>query len=342
MNPMNSRSTEAFDRRRFLTQASALGVASLVGLPSPVAAEPPPEIRRIRLLDGPAICGAPEFFAEELLRAEGFTEIEYMKQGKVRGAAAIAQGLADMSSWDVQATLPVLDTGGRIVVLAGIHAGCWQLFGSERIHTLRDLKGKTVAIRGLGLGDHILLASMLAYVGMDPHRDVNWLPGKTVTDALPLFAEGKAEAYMAFEPQPHELRTKKIGHVIIDTAQDRPWSQYYCCLMLARRDFYDNYPIAAKRALRAFLKATDICAQEPERVARWLAVKGVESRYEVALDVLKSLPFDRWRNANPEDTMRFYALRLHEVGMIKTNPQKLITQGSDWRLLNELKKELKS
>ncbi len=40
--------------------------------------------------------------------------------------------------------------------------------------------------------------------------------------------------------------------------------------------------------------------------------------------------------------MRFFALRLHEVGMIKTSPQKLITQGSDWRLLNELKKVLKA
>jgi NitT/TauT family transport system substrate-binding protein len=39
--------------------------------------------------------------------------------------------------------------------------------------------------------------------------------------------------------------------------------------------------------------------------------------------------------------LRFYALRLYEVGMIKTNPNKLIAQGTDWRFLNELKKELK-
>ena len=43
----------------------------------------------------------------------------------------------------------------------------------------------------------------------------------------------------------------------------------------------------------------------------------------------------------PDDSLRFFGARLHEVGMIKTSPQKLIAQGTDWRFLNELKKELK-
>ena len=43
----------------------------------------------------------------------------------------------------------------------------------------------------------------------------------------------------------------------------------------------------------------------------------------------------------PEDSVRFYALRLREAGMIKSTPQRLIAQGTDWRFLNELKKELK-
>ena len=342
MKTIGQNSCSGFSRRRFLAHASALSGASLIGVSSRVAAEAPPEVRRIRLLAGPATCNAQAVIAEELLLAEGFTEVEYVKQARVRGAAAIAQGLADMSPRDVQETLPVLDAGGPVVVLAGIHVGCWQLFAHARIHTLRDLRGKTVAIRAFGLGDHVLLSSMLAYVGMDPHNDVKWIAGPTVTDAMPLFTDGKADAYMAFEPQAYELRAKKIGRVILDTAQDKPWSQYYCCVIVAQRDFVQAHPIATKRALRAFLKAADLCAQEPERVARVLADKGLEPRYEVGLEILKSLPFDRWRQADPEDTMRFYALRLHEVGMVKTTPQKLIRQGSDWRFLNQLKKELKA
>ncbi len=113
-------------------------------------------------------------------------------------------------------------------------------------------------------------------------------------------------------------------------------------MVSARREFAQKYPVATKRALRAFLKAADICAQEPERVARYLAAKGYEPRYEIGLEVLKGLPYARWRQSNPEDTLRFHALRLHEVGLIKSSPQKLTAQASDWRFLKELKREMKA
>jgi NitT/TauT family transport system substrate-binding protein len=331
-----------FTRRRFLSASAATGATSLLPFSAPAWAEPLPEVRRLRLLKAPPVCLAPQYIAEEMLRAEGFTEIDYVEPAQVRGTKAIAQNIADVSMWDAFSTLPVLDAGGPIVVLAGIHAGCWELFVNGHIDTLRDLKGKTVAIRAIDNGDYVLLSSMLAYVGINPRNEVNWIVGKTVSDAIKLFVEGKAAAFMSFAPQPQELRKKKIGRVLIDTAQDRPWSQYFCCMVTANREFVAHNPIATKRVLRAFLKAADVCTNEPERVARYLLERGIEPRYEISLEVLKSLPYARWREANPEDTLRFYALRLHEVGMIKTHPNKLIAQGTDWRFLNELKKELKA
>ena len=64
-------------------------------------------------------------------------------------------------------------------------------------------------------------------------------------------------------------------------------------------------------------------------------------RYDYALQTMREVPYGKWREYDPEDTVRFYALRLREVGMLKSTPQKLITQGTDWRFLKELKKELK-
>ncbi len=183
---------------------------------------------------------------------------------------------------------------------------------------------------------------MMAYVGLDPRKDIDWVLGETFDGTMRLFIDGKADVFLGFPPQPQELRAKKIGRVILNTGQDRPWEQYYCCMISARPDFVSKYPVATKRAVRAILKAADICANEPERAARYIVAKGYEPHYEVALEVLKSLSYARWRTHNPEDTLRFYGLRLHEVGMIKTNPTKLIAQGTDWRFLNELKKELKA
>jgi NitT/TauT family transport system substrate-binding protein len=159
---------------------------------------------------------------------------------------------------------------------------------------------------------------------------------------MDLFADGKADAFIGYAQGSAELRARKVGHVIVDTALDRPWSHYFCCVVVANRDFAQRNPIATKRALRAILKATDVCAEDPERAARFLTEKLYEARYPIGLEVMKRGVYNRWREANPEDTLRFYALRLHEVGMIKNTPQKLIAQGTDWRFLNELKKELKA
>jgi NitT/TauT family transport system substrate-binding protein len=183
---------------------------------------------------------------------------------------------------------------------------------------------------------------MLAHVGIDP-KEVNWMPGTTsLLDAMDAFSKGKADAFVGFAQQPVEMRAKRIGHVIVNTTTDRPWSQYYCCMLAANREFARRYPVTTKRTMRAILKAADLCAADPVMVARFLSEKLYEPRYRIGLEVVKSLPYNRWREADPEDTLRFHALRLHEVGMIKSSPQKLIAQGTDWRFLNELKRELKA
>jgi NitT/TauT family transport system substrate-binding protein len=93
---------------------------------------------------------------------------------------------------------------------------------------------------------------------------------------------------------------------------------------------------------RAILKAADLCVAEPERVARLLVDGGFTQRYDYALQALTEVPYDRWREYDPEDTLRFYALRLHEAGMIRTSPNQILADGADWRFLNEIKRELKA
>jgi NitT/TauT family transport system substrate-binding protein len=92
------------------------------------------------------------------------------------------------------------------------------------------------------------------------------------------------------------------------------------------------------------MKATDMCAPEPERLARFLVDKGYTPNYKYALQTMKEMAaaYGNWREYDPEDTVRFYALQLQEIGMIKSSPQKIIAQGTDWRFIKELKKELKT
>jgi NitT/TauT family transport system substrate-binding protein len=337
---MNRNRNGRWSRREFLGGAALAGTAGLLGLtPRSASAEPPPETTTLRLIKIPGICIAPQYVADELLGGEGFNRVEYVKtQAGIEQAKALASGQADITMNFVAPTIIRMDAGDPIVLLAGVHVGCFELFGTERVHKVTDLKGKAVAVQALG--QDIFLASIAAYVGLDPQRDINWVT-RPSAEGMRLFADGKVDAYLGFPPEPQELRAKKIGHVVVNSAVDRPWSQYFCCIAAGNREFVQRHPVATKRAIRAILKAADICALEPARAARSVVEKGYATSYDYALQTMRDVPYTQWRTYDPEDTVRFYALLLREAGMIKSSPQKIIAQGTDWRFLTELKKELK-
>lgn len=340
---MSKRHHDHWSRRQFLSTAAFAGAGALLGWQSDgIAAEPPPETTRIRLVHAGGMCQAPKYVAEDFLRAEGFTDVQHIKKDSNLGnTTAVAGGEADIS---VQFSGPVLiyvDEGSPIVMLAGLHVGCFELFATKQVRAVRDLKGKTVAVPGMGGPQHVFISSMVAYVGLDPKRDINWVT-YPFAEAADLLAQGKIDAFLGFPPEPQELRAKKIGHVVVNSMMDRPWSQYFCCMVIGNREFVRKNPVATKRTLRAIMKATDLCAREPQRAARYLVDRGYTKNYDFALQTMKDMHYAQWRDFDPEDTIRFYSLRLHEVGMIKTSPNKLIAQAGDWRFLRELKKELKT
>jgi len=157
-----------------------------------------------------------------------------------------------------------------------------------------------------------------------------------------LFADGKIDAFVAIPPEPQELRARHIGHVLFNSIVDRPWSQYFCCMLAGNQEYMRKFPVATKRVLRAILKAADLCASEPERVAQRMVDGGFTARYDYAVEALREVQYDRWREYDPEDTIRYYPLRLYEEGMIKSLPNKIIAENTDWRFFNELKRELKA
>jgi NitT/TauT family transport system substrate-binding protein len=335
-------------RRQFTRGMALAGAAAVLGSGrGAFATEPPPETTRIRLGKIPSICLSPQYVAEELLRAEGFRQIEYVsfgtgpQAGGVPGTQRMGQGEIDISMNFAAPLVIALDRGTPIVVLGGVHVGCFELFATERVRTIKDLKGKTVAILGKESAQHVFLASIATSVGLDPNRDIRWAD-HSAAEGKRLLAQGKIDAYLGFPPDPQELRANKVGHLLLNSANDRPWSQYFCCLVSANREFVRRNPVASKRALRAILKASEICASNPELAARSFLAQGFQTDPALTRQAVMELPFGKWRDYNPEETVRFYALRLREAEMVKSSPQKLIAQGTDWRIVEQLKSELKA
>jgi NitT/TauT family transport system substrate-binding protein len=328
-------------RRSFLTTLSSAGVVGLVRARDSYAQEAPPETTTVRLGKIYGICIAPQYVAEDLLRAEGFTDVRYVATNPgISTALALARGEIDFTTNYAPPMAISIDAGEPITIVGGEHVGCFEVFAREGIRSIADLRGKDVGVQSIGSSQHVFLSVIAAHVGLDPAKDIHWVTS-TSPKPMELFADGKIDAFLGLPPEPQELRGRNIGRVIVNSVLDRPWSQYFCCVLAANREYIRKYPIATKRVLRAIVKAADLCATEPARVARQIVDAGFTPSYDYALQTIKEIPYVRWREYDPADAVRFYALRLREAGMIKSSPNKILADGTDWRHWNELKRELK-
>ena len=256
-------------RRQFLSTLAAASTASLFSILPGMAAEGRLETTTLRFARIQAICFAPQYVAEQLLRADGFTDIRYVDTVPAALTDDLGRGACDFVTTVTPQQIAAIDNSAPITILSGVHAGCYELLAHDGIRAISDLKGKTVGTSAAG----DLIQMMAAYVGLDPKKDV-----KIVVDAsgkaLEQFVEGKLDAYMGLPPEPQLLHARGFRQPVVRTAVDPPWSKYFCCALAGNREFVAKHPGATKRVVRAILKAADLCATEPTWVANFLVDRG--------------------------------------------------------------------
>jgi NitT/TauT family transport system substrate-binding protein len=331
------------NRRRFMAGLTAVGGAGMIGSSTSAWAEPPPETTSVRLprYVGGAYCWAGVYIAGEMLRAEGFTDVRYLQgDTSVDHSVWISNNEMDFSVNYVPIHVASIDVGVPIRVLGGLHSGCLELIANDSVEGITDLRGKRVGVFTLDSPQYVLVSLMAAYVGLDPVNDIEWVIEEH--NFAEGFVEGKFDAFLGQPPRTQELRSKKIGHTILNSTTDAPWSQHFCCMICATADYVNKYPVATKRILRAIFKGADLCVSDPELVAQQMVDRDFVPSYDYALQTLNDIRYDRWRDYDAEASLRFYALRMHETGMIKSSPQAIIAEGTDWRFVDELKRELKT
>ena len=206
-----------------------------------------------------AICFAPEFVAEELLRAEGFTDVRYVHVQRPAFTQAFARGEIDFGFMFAPRGSHRLDDGVPITVLAGVHTGCFELFVHEPIRAVTDLKGKRVGVPMCGRAH---LAVRLHHGGARrarPREGHRVGRRRTTVPTDGAVRRGKIDAYLAFVPEPQELRARKIGQSILNMAAGQTMVAVLLLPVGRQRGFVRKHPVATKRVLRAILKAADLC-----------------------------------------------------------------------------------
>ncbi|MDP9319834.1 MAG: ABC transporter substrate-binding protein [Chloroflexota bacterium] len=336
-------------RRQFLGSSAALA-ASVVGLGigAGCATAPtgsgsnavlgPPETTTLRMSGGGA-CDAAFWTAGDYLREEGFTDARILPPS----IGAVQRGEADIAVGYSQWIVANVDAGQPLLALGGMHTGCAELWVRPGIASIRDLKGKTIAVNATDVTDVVygFWSAILASVGFDPRTQVNFVARGATASTLDLFVQGESDALLALAVQVPLLRAnpKNPGTLVMANVEDKPWSQYYCCQLIANRDWVQRYPMAAKRVTRALLRANDRVAKDPAAAALSGVTQGFFTNYESVLAVLKNGRYE-WRDLDPEESLRFFALQLADQKMVKGVPQQLVAQSSDYAYMRALKTQL--
>lgn len=338
-------------RRTLLRGAAGLGVAAavtpLLGAcgddKERVAAQSPTETPTIRIPKVVLTAAIAQAVAADFLKEEGFTDVQYVTLPRPEEIfSRFANGELDMTLLPANMVAVRVDAGDSIVALAGMNAGCFQIVAGNAVRTLSDCRGKRLASSGSGFPDDIFLSLTLGNVGIEMRKENTVLthPHDAAVQAL---TSGEVDVMVTYPPLVNRLRTSNVAHLILDANFDRPWSQYIFSLAMVHRDYLTKNPVATKRALRALLKAADVVAKEPERATQTSKAQGFipEPLYTPTLNELPMIPYNVWRTYDPADTLRFYALRLKEAGLITSTPDQILAKGTDFRFLRELKQELK-
>ena len=262
-------------------------------------------------------------------------------QGGAANALQVARGEIDFGLNFIAPTIVAVDQGHRLTLMGGVHPGCFELFVQPGIDSILQLKGRKVGVQALGSSPHLFIVSIAAHVGLDPVRDIVWVSDPEVKPKE-LFLRGDVDAFLGFPPEPQELRAKGAGHVLLNSALDRPWSQYFCCLLAGNPDFVAANPVASKRVMRAILKAADLCVADPAMVARRLVDGKFTANYDYALQALGEVPYSGGGTTTRKTRCASMHCDCTRPAIIAASPQEIIAKATDWRFLNELKRELKT
>jgi NitT/TauT family transport system substrate-binding protein len=263
-------------------------------------------------------CEAPLFTAVEkgFFREEGL-DVELVRCEWATYKDALALGRYDVTHHLLMYFLKPIEQGMDVKFTGGVHRGCLRVQAAANgpIRSVQDLRGKTIAVPGMGTPPFMFASRVLAANGIDPSRDVNWRVYPAGELGLVL-DRGLVDAVANSEPVGSLLLADGKVRNIADQAKDAPYKDEYCCAVLVNGKFLDKYPAASAAATRAILKAAKWVDTNPAAAAR-LSVerKYIASTVELNAYAISNLDYaPSVRGA--EDAVISAATEMQQGGML--------------------------
>jgi NitT/TauT family transport system substrate-binding protein len=263
-------------------------------------------------------CEAPIFTAVEkgFFKEEGL-DISLVKCDWKNYKDVLALGGFDVTHHLVMYFLKPIEQGLDVKFTAGIHRGCLRVQApvNSSIKTVKDLRGKRIGVPGMGTPPFIFANRVLGANGIDASREITWLvfPAGELGLAID---KGEVDAIADSEPIGSMLVAQGKVRNIADQAADLPYSEEYCCAVLANGKFVANNPKATAAATRALLKAAKWVETNPAAAAK-LSVEGnylasTVAQNTVAISHLRYVP----SVSGAETAVKLAAAEMKIAGML--------------------------
>src|ERR671935_1593636 len=222
-------------------------------------------------------CEAPIYTAYEkgFFKEEGL-EPELVKCSWAQYKDNLALGSYDITHHLVMYFLKPIEQGLDVRFLGGVHTGCLrvQTGVNSPIHTIQDLKGKSIGVPGMGTPPFVFANRVFGTHGVDAGKEITWkvFPAGELGLAL---RKGEVDAVADSEPIGSLLLAEGKVRNVADQAADTPYKDEYCCAVIVNGKFLAQNPKAAAAATRALLKGAKWVETNPAAAARL----SVEKKY---------------------------------------------------------------
>lgn len=279
-----------------------------------------------------SLCGAPIYIAYEkgFFAEEGFdvslisADFETRKIGLNNGTIPIVNG-------DFQ-FFPSIEEGISVKVADGLHNGCIKFVVNpdSDIKKPEDLIGKKIGVDEIGGTPHQVASVWLEKAGISALPDdgqVTFLPFSDGNLELEALKKGDIDVAALWDPFGSLAENEGTGKIIFDLSTDPTFAGKYCCFLYVSNKVLEENPKEAAALLRAYRKAQDWIAKNPEETVDIIASKGYSAidDKELALELVKSYeyPSKEDREANKQnvfDDVKYFASELHNIGYLKGDP----------------------
>jgi NitT/TauT family transport system substrate-binding protein len=199
-----------------------------------------------------------------IAKEKGFFDREKLDVELIKyNEGAIAKQLLSAAKIDVIPTTPetvlVLEDAGVKVKVVGIlntSKGADGIIATQKIKSISDLKGKTIAFEE-GSSSHLLLSYFLEKNGLTL-KDIKPY-NLSASDSGAAFISGKVDAAVTWEPWLSKAAERKGGHILIDSRSMELFPDFY----IFRANVVQEKPAAIQAMLRALFAAVQFVKEHP-------------------------------------------------------------------------------